>query len=43
MPVTKFADWLSMMPERVAGLPVGSATIYDIFQTFVLRIDGNFL
>ena len=38
MPVTKFADWLSMMPEWIAGLPAGlQKLIYDIFQTFVFE------
>ncbi len=38
MPVMKFADWLSTMPDWIAGLPAGfQKFIYDIFQTFVFE------
>lgn len=38
MPVMKFAEWLTAMPDWIAGLPGGmQKLIYDIFQTFVFE------
>lgn len=38
MPVMRFAEWLSTMPDWIASLPGGfQKFIYDIFQTFVFE------